>query len=130
MNLLLDTHAVIWWLDDSNRLGRRARKALANPENNAWISAVSVWEISIKMSVGRLKFRGTPEAGIASMLDQGFRSLPVVFAHAFAVRNLPLHHNDPFDRLLIAQAQCEDFTLMTTDPWMRAYNVRTIDASL
>ena|ERR1017187_1929642 len=129
MNLLLDTHAVVWWLDDSDRLGRKARKAIAKPENSAWVSAVSVWEISIKISVGRLKFSGIPEVGIASMLDQGFRSLPVVFDHAFAVRHLPLHHNDPFDRLLIAQAQCEDFTLMTTDPWMRAYNVRTIDAS-
>ena len=129
MNLLLDTHAAIWWLDDSNRLGSKARKALVEPKNTAWISAVSVWEISIKMSLGKLELREEPEIGIISMLDQGFRPLPIVLRHAFALRHLPLHHNDPFDRLLIAQAQSEEFSLLSADPWMLAYDVRTIDAS-
>jgi len=98
-------------------------------EANVWISAVSIWEISIKTGIGRLKLEAVTEEGLVSLLDQGFRSLPVTFAHAFAVRRLPRHHADPFDHLLIAQAQCENLTLVTADPWMRAYDVRTIDAS-
>lgn len=129
MNLLLDTHSLIWWFDGNKRLGAGARAILRQPGANVWVSAVSIWEISIKTGIGRLKLQATTEEGLVSLLEQGIRSLPVTFAHAFAVRHLPLHHTDPFDRLLIAQARCENLTLLTADPWMRAYDVRTMDAS-
>jgi PIN domain nuclease of toxin-antitoxin system len=129
MNLLLDTHALLWWMDDSKRLGRRALASLKDPKNNVWISVVCIWEVSIKASIGRLRLNGPFEERIQFELQQGFRSLPVTMAHAFAVGALPLHHNDPFDRLLIAQAQCESLTLLTVDPSMGAYDVRTLDAS-
>jgi PIN domain nuclease of toxin-antitoxin system len=129
MNLLLDTHALLWWMDNSKHLGRRALANLKDPKNYVWISSVCIWEASIKISIGRLKLSAPLERRIQLELEQGFRSLPVTFAHAFAVGRLPLHHNDPFDRLLIAQAQCENLTLLTADPWMDAYDVRTIDAS-
>jgi PIN domain nuclease of toxin-antitoxin system len=129
MNLLLDTHALLWWMDNSKHLGRRALAHLKDSKNTVWISAVCIWEVSIKTSIGRLKLKAPFEEGIQLELDQGFRSLPVNLAHAFAVGGLSLHHNDPFDRLLIAQAQCENLTLLTADPLMDAYDVRTMDAS-
>lgn len=129
MTLLLDTHALLWWMDNSKRLGRRALAVLKDPHNDVWISSVCIWEVSIKTSIGRVKLKASFEERIQLELEQGFRSLPVTFAHAFAVGGLPLHHADPFDRLLIAQAQCEDLTLLTADPFMRAYDVRTLDAS-
>lgn len=129
MNLLLDTHVLLWWMDKSKRLGPRSLALLRNPENDVWISAVSIWEISIKTSLGRLKLGASFEERIQLELEQGFRSLSITFAHAFAVERLPLHHTDPFDRILIAQAQQESLTLLTVDPLMQAYDVRTIDAS-
>jgi PIN domain nuclease of toxin-antitoxin system len=129
MNLLFDTHALLWWMDNSKRLGSRARAVLRDPQNDVWISAVCIWEVSIKVSIDRLKLNAPFEECIDLELAQGFRSLQVTFRHAFAIRHLPLYHNDPFDRLLIAQAQCENLTLITADPWIRNYDVRTIDAS-
>jgi PIN domain nuclease of toxin-antitoxin system len=130
MNLLLDTHALLWWMDNSKQLGRRALAAIKDPHNEVRISAVCIWEVSIKTSIGRLKLKSSFEERIQLELEQGFRSLPITFAHAYAVGALPLHHSDPFDRLLIAQARCENLTLLTAGPWMRAYDVRTVDASV
>jgi len=129
MNLLLDTHTLIWWFDGNKRLGASARRILEQREANVWVSAVSIWEISIKTATGRLKLKDPTEESLALLLERDFRPLQVTFAHAFAVRHLPHHHNDPFDHLLIAQAQCENLTLLTADPLMRAYDVRTLDAS-
>jgi PIN domain nuclease of toxin-antitoxin system len=129
MNLLLDTHTLIWWMDDDKRLGRRARALLRDPKNDVCISAASIWEVSIKTALGRLKINASFEESIEGELEQDFRALPITFAHAFAVQHLPLHHGDPFDRILVAQAQCENLTLLTSDPSMEPYDVRTIDAS-
>ena len=129
MNLLLDTHVLIWWFEGSKHLGPLARAAFKKTETEVWISAASVREISIKTAIGRLKLSGPAEQSIGSLLDQGFHSLPVEFRHAFAVSRLPLHHTDPFDRVLIAQAQCDDLTIVTADRSIPAYDVRTIDAS-
>ena len=129
MNLLLDTHILIWWLDESSRLRASVRTALERPENRIWVSAISIWEISIKVSVGRLRMTEPAEERIAWLLERGRQSLAVTFDHAFAVRRLPLHHGDPFDRMLIAQAQCENLTLVTADPAILAYDVRAIDAT-
>ena len=130
MNFLLDTHVLIWWMEGSPKLGKRAKKSLFHSEAAAWVSAASIWEISIKAASGRLDPFDPPEAWMPKLVNEmGVRSLSITFEHAAAVRHLPLHHADPFDRLLIAQAQCENLTLLTADPWMRAYDVRTIDAS-
>jgi len=129
MNLLLDTHALIWWLEGSKRLGSGAKKALGFPGAGLWISGVSVWEMAIKSGIGRLRLEQPPEETIPILLNRGFRELPINWKHALAVRNLPPHHSDPFDRMLVAQAQCEGLTLVTADPAIAAYDVPTIDAS-
>ena len=130
MRLLIDTHVLIWWLEDSERLGERALIELEHPDAQICVSAASVWEISIKTALGRLKMRRPVEERIAELLEQGCHPLAITFRHAFAVRQLPHHHGDPFDRMLVAQALCEDLTLVTADPWVRAYDVRTLNASL
>ena len=129
MKILVDTHVLLWWLESSKQLGRTARTALSDPENEVWISAASIWEISIKSGLGLLRFRETPEKGISLLEAQGFRQLSITFEHALAVRNLPLHHKDPFDRLLIAQAGCEKLTLLSADPQIFRYPVPFLDAS-
>lgn len=130
MNLLLDTHALIWWLEDSERLGERTRAAMRNPTANLFISVVSVWEMSIKTAIGRLRLAVNPEDSIPELFAAGFQSLPIHFRHAFGVRHLPPHHNDPFDRMLIAQAKCEELAIVTADPAFSAYGVPTLEASL
>jgi PIN domain nuclease of toxin-antitoxin system len=129
MNLLLDTHALIWWLQDSDKLGRRARNAILRPGAAVFISSASIWEISIKSALGRLKLKESLGKYIPDLVASGFHHLPITFEHALAVRDLPPHHSDPFDRMLVAQAQCEDLTLITADPAITPYGVRTIDAS-
>ena len=94
------------------------------------MSAASLWEISIKASLGRVRISESFIEGAAGALEgHHFRPLPIDFQHALAVRNLPYYHRDPFDRMLIAQAQCEDLILMTADPRIAAYGIRTLDAS-
>lgn len=113
------------------RLGTLARNALLSPGSRLWVSAASIWEISIKVAIGRLLLSDPLETWIPRMrTDWNVKDLHITFDHAMAVRHLPLHHADPFDRILAAQAQCEDLMLMTSDRWVRAYNVRTIDASM
>ena len=132
MNLLLDTHALIWWMENNTRLGPRALAAIVDPKNDVWVSAVCIWEVSIKTRLGRIKFRVPFEECVQLELGRGFRSLPVTFA----LMHLPLGaflsiHNDPFDRLLIAQAQCEELTLLHRRSLdVDAYDVGTLDASV
>ena len=127
MNLLLDTHAFLWWLDDSPRLGGEARVQIAEPSTIIFVSAVSAWEIAIKSGLGRLHLAEPPEDCIPREIERGgFRSLAITVEHALAVRRLARHHNDPFDRLLIAQAICESLYIVTADPAFAAYGVATI----
>lgn len=129
MNLLLDTNALLWWLGASPRLGRQAKVVIADPVNAVWVSAATVWEIAIKTSIGRLDMGEPPEQCVPrEMARYGFRSIPVEFDHALAVRTLPLHHGDPFDRLLIAQARIEGLQIVTADRIFAAYAVPTIAA--
>ena len=129
MNLLLDTHVLIWWMAKSSRLGVRVKKTLLSSSTRPVVSAVSIWEISIKAAIGRLTMIDPLEIWVPRLeAEWGVRSLPVTFNHAIALRNLPHHHNDPFDRMLVARAQCENLTLVTVDPAILAYDVRTIDA--
>jgi PIN domain nuclease of toxin-antitoxin system len=129
MNLLLDTHAVVWWLQDSPKLGKRARKAIFQHGANAFISSISIWEISVKHGAKRLKLKEPLEEYLPLLEANGFQPLSVNFEHALAVQHLPALHADPFDRMLIAQAQCEDLAIVTADSAIEGYNVRTLDAS-
>lgn len=129
MNLLLDTQALLWWRDGSRRLGHRARKAIESEAATVSVSAASIWEIAIKSSIGRLKLKDSLDVWIESALElHGFAPLSVTVAHAAAVGRLPRHHADPFDRLLIAQAGLEGFTIVTADASFDAYDVPVLDA--
>ncbi len=120
MKLLLDTHVVLWWAYDADRVSDSADQLLTDPRHEVLLSAVVAWEIAIKRSLGKLEVRG----GLVSELVRGgATALPVSVAHAEAVAELPLHHRDPFDRLLIAQARAEGAVLVSADPALRAYEV-------
>ena len=129
INLLLDTHVLIWWLEKSPRLGAGTKKTLLSPNARPTVSAVSIWEISIKAALGRLHLADPLENWVPKLREWGVQELPISFEHATAAGNLPPYHNDPFDRMLVAQARCEGLTIVTVDPALRAYDVRTIDAS-
>lgn len=120
MRLLLDTHILLWWLSDQERLSERAAKAIADGKSDVVVSVATLWELSIKQSAGKLRIQGELREHLAM---QAFSELSVCSNHAYAVRDLPLHHRDPFDRLLVAQAQCEGLTLVTADRQLAAYDV-------
>ena len=122
MNLLLDTHVFLWWLADDRRLSANARKAIEDSEL-VFVSAATAWEIGIKSSLKKLEFRGELEA---EMTANNFLPLPVTVAHAVSAGRLPRHHNDPFDRMLVAQASLEKLTLLTSDKRLAAYSARVI----
>ena len=124
MRLLLDTHVFLWWLGDDRRLGARLRSEIGAPRTEVLVSAASVWEIAIKVALGRLAIDGVDVSrGDGLIQDAGFRELPVSARHAAAVAVLPLLHSDPFDRLLIAQARAENATLVSKDPVLARYDV-------
>lgn len=118
--LLVDTHALLWWLGDDPALPERARELLAEPAVEALISVASLWEIAIKRRIGKLRAPDTLPGTIAA---EGFGWLPVTPEHAWGVGSLPDHHRDPFDRLLIAQAISEDLPIVTGDSRFSAYDV-------
>ena len=117
MRLLLDTHAFIWW--DNGRLPKVVTTTVQEADD-VYVSAVTAWEIAMKTTLGKIVVRGSVADAIA---DYGFSPLPVTVEHADAVRSLPLHHRDPFDRLLIVQTRMEELTLVTRDPAFRLYGV-------
>jgi PIN domain nuclease of toxin-antitoxin system len=125
MNLLLDTHAFLWAIDNNPRLTSKARDAIVDGNNIVFVSAATAWEISIKKAIGKLK---VPDGDYLEELRlHRFTPLDITTEHALAIENLPLHHQDPFDRMLIAQAQVEKLTLVTRDPRMKAYAVQVIE---
>lgn len=125
MRLLLDTHALLWTLGEPARLRKEALEAVADAQNDVFASAASAWEIAIKRALGKLRAPDDLEAGLAS---QGFSRLNVTFRHAALAGALPRHHADPFDRMLIAQAQSERLTLVTRDVRIRLYEVPVLSA--
>jgi PIN domain nuclease of toxin-antitoxin system len=130
VRLLLDSHVFLWSVDQSQRLSTTARREIERPSNDVYVSAASVWELAIKMSKGRLRTRRIvrPQELEESALRTGFIELPVTSRHAAAVATLGLLHGDPFDRLLIAQAQIENLTILTVDPRFAEYPVQTMAA--
>lgn len=124
-NLLVDTHVLLWALDDTDRLRTETRRTLANPDNEVFVSAATAWEISIKASIGKLR---TPSDLKAQLRRMRFATLPVTLEDVLAVRDLPLLHRDPFDRMLIVQASNHGLTLVTNDVQIEQYDVPTISA--
>jgi PIN domain nuclease of toxin-antitoxin system len=121
---LLDTHALIWWLNDSPELSAAARTAVASEANEIYVSAASAWEITTKHRLGKLALADRLAANVeARVLQERFIPLPVTMAHAEAGGRLEAPHKDPFDRLLIAQAVLEDLTLVSIETVFDAYGV-------
>lgn len=123
--LLLDTHVVLWSLSAPDRLAPPARDAIADPRNAVLVSAASVWEVAIKSALGKLSM---PDDLAAQLRHARFDPLAITHGHAEAVGLLPRLHCDPFDRMLVAQAQVEGLTLVTRDAYVRRYDVPTLAA--
>ncbi|MGL4880515.1 MAG: type II toxin-antitoxin system VapC family toxin [Waterburya sp.] len=124
MQFLLDTHALIWWLSKNPTLSSQAHQAIANPDNLVFVSAASAWEIAIKKSLGKLE---TPNDLVEQIEKKRFKSLAISIEQALMVEQLPLHHQDPFDRILIAQARYLNLTIITRDNKFNSYDVNLIE---
>ena len=123
MKLLLDTHAALWWLTGDERLVKATADRLSDATNQVLLSAAVVWEVAIKRSLGKLK---TPEDFAPTLLGAGAQPLPISLDHAAAVEQLPWHHRDPFDRILVAQASVEGAALVSHDAALQAYGVQLV----
>lgn len=123
---LADTHVLIWARGNPARLSRKARAVVEDRGNQIYFSIASIWEIAIKVSIGKLRIDGTVQELVGALVHDGFEMLPVRVAHVLLVADLPLHHRDPFDRMLIAQAREEDLELITADSLFDEYPVGTL----
>ena len=121
MNLLLDTHLLLWAAATPERLSANARTQIEAPENKLFFSAASLWEIAIKHGLGRTDFQVDARVLRRGLLDNGYSELPITSEHAVAINTLPLIHKDPFDRILIAQAMVEGIILLTADALVAQY---------
>ncbi len=126
MKLLLDSHAFLWWLAEDPKLRAEARQAMADPSSIVYVSAATVWELSIKAALGKLDLDGADL--VEEIEENGFVELPMTARHSLAAATLPRHHDDPFDRMLIAQARLEGLTLVTRGPAFRDYGVGLLPA--
>ncbi len=124
MRLLLDTNVFLWWQWRDPLLPAAARVAIEDGENDVVVSAATIWEIGIKRRIGKLDFDGS---AVTACSDAGFELLDMTASHAEAAGDLPRHHGDPFDRMLIAQARLEHLTVVTRDPQFGAYEVPVLD---
>jgi PIN domain nuclease of toxin-antitoxin system len=118
MRILLDTHVVLWWLNDDAALGAKSRCLIGDPSNTIFLSSVSTWEIWLKKSLGKLEL---PDEFDKWLSKEEFEPLPLTDAHTRVVADLPWHHRDPFDRMLVAQAMVSGLTLLTSDERLTAY---------
>jgi PIN domain nuclease of toxin-antitoxin system len=126
VRLLLDTHVLLWWMDDNPRISGRSRSLISHADT-VLVSVASVWEIAIKAGLGQLEVPPDLRRYLLRQLARNeFELLPVLFEHAVAVRDLPLHHRDPFDRLLIAQSLTERLALISHDARMKAYAIEVL----
>ena len=123
--LLLDTHVLLWALEDNQALSVDARQSIADTRNEVFVSAVSIWEMAIKRSLGKLR---APDNLADTVQEAGFAALPITLAHAEQAGMLPPHHRDPFDRMLVAQALAEGLVVVTDDALISKYGVRTMPA--
>jgi len=124
MNILLDTHTFLWWITDMPKLSQTARELIGDGHNTIYWSAASSWEVSIKYALGRLPLPEAPEIFLPSEIAQNrVEPLPIIDLHSFRAGQLPRHHRDPFDRMLVAQAQVESLVLLTNDQKLSLYDV-------
>jgi PIN domain nuclease of toxin-antitoxin system len=126
VQILLDTHVLIWWLEDAGRLSRRARAILENSDNRVVVSAVVGWEISIKVGIGKMEPRSLIQRLEGVLKEQSFSELPITMTTAVRSGLLPLHHRDPFDRLLVAQAQSLKIGILSADAIFDRYEVKRL----
>ena len=126
MDLLIDTHAVIWFITDNNRLPTKTKHLIENKRNNCFISMATFWEIAIKYSIGRLDLNSDLDNIFQIIEDTGFEILPITTIHILENANLKFHHQDPFDRLIIAQAIIEGLLIVSKDNQFKKYNVELI----
>jgi PIN domain nuclease of toxin-antitoxin system len=122
---LLDTHALLWWLGDPSRLSEQARETIANTSMPVFMSVAAAWEITIKQASGRIH---APDDLPQVLADSDIHPLPITLPHVLAIGSLPMHHHDPFDRIMIAQAQVESLTLVTRDRLIEQYGGVTMRA--
>jgi PIN domain nuclease of toxin-antitoxin system len=126
MDLLLDTHTLIWFLNGDEKLSDHVRDAIENPNNSKIVSIGSIWEISIKISLDKFRFSKGFKRFLEMVDENGFELLPITFEHVLIVSTLEFIHRDPFDRLLIAQCKNDNLTIATKDENIRKYNIPTI----
>ena len=125
LRMLLDSHVLVWMITRERRIREPTLASILDPRNQAYISAVSIWEIEIKRATGKLR---APENIVEFVQNSGFIELPVTFHHGVTAAQLPMYHRDIFDRMLVAQAQAEGLTLVTDDPQIARYEVSTMPA--
>lgn len=124
MKLLLDTHIFLWWITDDPQLSTKARELIGDGYNTLYWSAASSWEVSIKYALGRMPLPEAPEHFLPAEIEKNrVESLPIIDGHAFQAGQLPQHHRDPFDRMLIAQARVESFAILSNDRQLNHYDV-------
>jgi PIN domain nuclease of toxin-antitoxin system len=125
VKVLLDTHTLLWWLAGDGTLATKARQVITSPKTTVYVSAASAWEIAIKRTLGKLQ---APDDLVAALAANRFQPLPITIEHALYAGSLPRHHDDPFDRMLVAQALLEKLTIITRDTSIPAYNPALISA--
>jgi PIN domain nuclease of toxin-antitoxin system len=126
MNLLIDSHALLWWFGSTDKLSSRARDALKSPANRVYVSAAVAWELAIKVNLGKLDASELLSDLPRVLFEKGFRRLAISMDHALRAGTLPRHHSDPFDRMLIAQAQALAFAIVSADAEFDHYGVARI----
>ncbi len=124
MTILLDTHAFIWFLNGDNQLSPKLKSAVADTNNTCFVSIASIWEIAIKVSIGKLKIKGRFDQVIDFLNENDIEILPITFVHAQQSLKLPYHHRDPFDRIIAAQALSENVFAGTKDSIFELYGVK------
>ena len=127
MRALLDTHTFLWWIIDDPQISSRVRDIISNSSNELFLSAASCWEIAIKAKIGRIKLPDRPHIFVSEQMSLNtIQGLPIQISHALHVFNLPHHHIDPFDRIIIAQSQLEKLPILTSDSLISKYKVKII----
>ncbi len=127
MRLLLDSHAFLWWVGGTRGLSARARKAIGSPRNECYLSHASVWEMAIKAALGKLRLPVPVAKFVVQECERNaFGLLPLSLQHVTAIEHLPMHHRDPFNRLLVVQAQLEGMTLVSRDRSLSEYGIKVL----
>jgi PIN domain nuclease of toxin-antitoxin system len=126
MNLLLDTHSFIWFVENDSRLPENIKKEIEKPNNNIFVSIASLWEITIKISIGKLTTKAVIDKIIEQVADNGFEIVPILPEHLLTLSKLDFFHRDPFDRLIIAQALCDGYRVVGKDDMFDSYKVKRL----